>query len=202
LQEGLLGKQGLSDKSSATRAPSKNPRFFGMGSKPTQHECTNLDGWCTDESIFFVASCPFANQGGYHRLTIGFLFLSPFDNFLLVFSDLFIHLFIYLLASLTTPVTYLPTYPICSMQCFITTTNMVIHFCLIPLSKGLYLFCPSLHCSFQLCQCCFLCLHEVMYQWFVVSGHFLNLLWVSIQFFKNSTKLNIKTKLLGTLTLG
>jgi len=30
-------------------------------------------------------------------------------------------------------------------------------------------FFPSLHCSFQLCQCCFLCLHQVMYQWLLLS---------------------------------
>ncbi len=65
---------------------------------PTQpHQCTHLDGWCTDECTFFVRSCPCANQGGYHRLNIFFLFLSPFGIFLVFFGQtLFLFLFLFL----------------------------------------------------------------------------------------------------------
>jgi len=80
------------------------------------------------------------------------------------------------------------TYPICPRQCFITTTNMFNHFCLNLYQKG-YLFCPSLHCSFRLCQCCFfVCIKSCING--CCSGHFLNLLWVLIQLKKiqqNST---------------
>ncbi len=69
---------------------------------PTQaHQCTNLDGWCTDECIFFVRSCPCANQGGYHRLTIFFLFLSPFRIFLCFFCGTLFFFFFFFASPLT-----------------------------------------------------------------------------------------------------
>jgi hypothetical protein len=46
------------------------------------HQCTNLDGWCTNGCTFFFRAYPCANQGGEHRLTIFFLFLDCLFLFL------------------------------------------------------------------------------------------------------------------------
>jgi len=41
------------------------------------HQCTNVDGWCTDGCTFFVPLCHWANQGGELKLTFFFPFPQP-----------------------------------------------------------------------------------------------------------------------------
>jgi hypothetical protein len=60
--------------------------FFGPEWTST-HQCTNVDGCCTDGCTFFDSPCPWANQGGELKLT--FFFSSFPQPRLILFFELF-----------------------------------------------------------------------------------------------------------------
>jgi hypothetical protein len=53
------------------------------------HQCTNVDGWCTDGCTFFVTPCHWANQGGQLKLTFVFFFFPSSAQVGLFFCKLF-----------------------------------------------------------------------------------------------------------------
>jgi hypothetical protein len=67
------------------------------------HQCTNVDGWCTDGCTFFVPPCPWANQGG--ELLTCFIFLSSAQV-----GFFFLGFYFFLTPHTRPSLTYLPTF--------------------------------------------------------------------------------------------
>jgi hypothetical protein len=124
--------------------------FFGPEWSST-HQCTNVDGWCTDGCTFFVPPCPWANQGGELKLTF-FSFLSSAQvGILLGTSPTSLrleHLHMHL-GLLPPPPTYLPTH----LPAYLCTYTLNLHqgndeacrwkYCNIPYQVGCFILLPT-----------------------------------------------------------